>query len=579
MVVEASRDPLVGQLIGPYRVLKRVGVGGTGALYQAVETNIDKPVALKVVHPHYAANSQLPTLLAEAKAINAIGDRGIVDTFGFGTLPDGRPYLVMELLEGETLDAYVRRQGKLPVLEAVRLSIPVLHALEAAHAAGFVHRDLKPSNIFVVQPKRGERFPKVLDFGLALPNLAEAAIVQGTPDYIAPEQAQGAPASPRSDLYSFGCTLFEMLTGKVPFDHRDAMQVVKMHQTAERPRVRALRPDVPEALDALVLKLMQVRPEDRPASASEVQQALLALLPRSKTWLAVPAAVAIGLLAIGAAVVLVRHPLGKRLADPVAVAVAEASAKVAAQIDGGVWTTPDGDGALERLQTARAAYPGRPEWRALEGQIVVGLRVEAERAIAEGDADRALELLARLGPLEGVDGGSGPLLIEAQRLKFAARNGMVRVGPGFIDAYEYPNRAGAKPAAKVDWAEAVKLCEAAGKHLCSEDEWTAACRGGANRDYPYGVTRDLARCRGKAKGVKGPLPSGAMGGCRTGEGAFDLSGNLAEWTSSPLREGAPQRVLKGGSYFQGDAQLSCGARDYFLPGLGGAAHIGFRCCL
>ena len=158
---------------------------------------------------------------------------------------------------------------------------------------------------------------------------------------------------------------------------------------------------------------------------------------------------------------------------------------------------------------------------------------------------------------------------------------MVKVGSVFIDAYEYPNQAGAEPAVGVDQQDAAALCEAAGKHLCSEAEWQTACAGAGSsrRAYPYGETLQTARCHAQdKKAAQSAIRSGSLAECVTPEGVFDLSGNVAEWTSTPLRDGAPQRIIRGGSFAQSNAQLSCEARDYYLPGLGGAKHIGLRCC-
>jgi formylglycine-generating enzyme required for sulfatase activity len=164
-------------------------------------------------------------------------------------------------------------------------------------------------------------------------------------------------------------------------------------------------------------------------------------------------------------------------------------------------------------------------------------------------------------------------------MSFAQHNGMVRVGEGYIDRYEHPNRAQAQPTTGVDWADAVALCEQAGKHLCSEQEWERACSGAAHRAFSWGDDAKAVPCVHREKKVKGAGKSGGARGCVTAEGVFDLSGNVAEWTSSLLRDGAPQRVLRGGSFKQSDEKLGCAARDYQLPGLGGAAHVGLRCCL
>ncbi|MGZ3461241.1 MAG: serine/threonine-protein kinase, partial [Archangium sp.] len=165
---DAAADPLVGLKIGEYELRQRIGVGGMGLVYDGIQPLIGKRVAVKVLRPELAAaEEQVARLLAEARAVNAIRHRGIVDIFGFGQVPDGRQYIIMEYLEGVALDAYLAEKGRLPVPEALDILDEVLGALGAAHGAGVVHRDLKPSNIFLVKQPDGSRYVKLLDFGLA----------------------------------------------------------------------------------------------------------------------------------------------------------------------------------------------------------------------------------------------------------------------------------------------------------------------------------------------------------------------------------------------------------------------------
>jgi formylglycine-generating enzyme required for sulfatase activity len=154
---------------------------------------------------------------------------------------------------------------------------------------------------------------------------------------------------------------------------------------------------------------------------------------------------------------------------------------------------------------------------------------------------------------------------------------MVAVGDFWIDRYEYPNVAGAPPLVRVDWKAAEDLCARAGKRLCSEAEWQRACAGGEARAYPYGAKYRAEICVVGAK-TETPQAAGSHPQCTTSAGIADLSGNVAEWTASSVRTGAPQKVVRGGSWQQSGSQVSCQARDYFLPGQGGASHIGFRCC-
>jgi hypothetical protein len=569
--VAAKDDPLVGAEVGNYRVLSRLGIGGMGAVYAAVEKNIDKKVAIKVVHPHIARIAELPTLLAEAKAVNAISDRGIVDVHAFGALDDGRQYLVMELLEGESLDVLLQRAGQLDLDEIISIGDGILGVLEAAHAAGFVHRDIKPANVFIVRPKRGEPFIKLLDFGLAQRARTESAVMLGTPGYAAPEQSiAGAKIGPAADLYAVGCMLFEMATGRLPFTANDAQAMLTQHRHAERPSARALRPNLPAAIDALILSLMQVDPAERPVSAAAARQSLREAAPtkRSRAWLGL-APVALVLIAV-AAWVASRPAAGvtAALPDPLDESVRGTAGEVRQSMREGHW-----EKALEQLSAARKNFPERKEWSALEGEARSTLRVAANEALGRGDFTSAETFSASLGRLEPLK-KDDPLSLELQRAAFARANGMRRASGQYIDAYEYPNRPGVQPATRVDFKDAVSLCERAGKHLCTESEWQRAC----GHAFPYGEKFEAGKCMGKKKPVKAAVPTGAMEGCVSPEGVHDLSGNVAEWTNSEFREGAPQRVIRGGSFNQSDEKLSCTARDYFMPGLGGARHIGFRCC-
>lgn len=207
--------------------------------------------------------------------MNAIGDRGIVDVFGFGQLPDGRQYLIMEYLQGERLEA-LYRERKLGIGEAVSLLDQILRALAAAHGAGVIHRDLKPQNIFAMRSPDGTRYIKLLDFGLARrmsPTSKQTAggTFSGTPNYMSPEQLRREALTARSDLYSVGAIGFELLTGRPPFDANTTSEVVQRHLSAPIPSAKALRPDVPAELDALLTRLLSKRAEDRPASVEIVR--------------------------------------------------------------------------------------------------------------------------------------------------------------------------------------------------------------------------------------------------------------------------------------------------------------------
>ncbi|MCY0998856.1 serine/threonine-protein kinase [Myxococcus sp. MISCRS1] len=281
--LESLRDPLIGLKLGEYELRARVGVGGMGLVYEGIQPLIGKRVAVKVLRPELAhSTEQVERLLAEARAVNAIRHRGIIDIFGFGQVPDGRQYIVMEYLEGQPLDAVLSERTRLPVQEALPILDEVLAALAAAHGAGVVHRDLKPSNIFMVHQPDGSRYVKVLDFGLAKRGQGPTGrtaqtrtdMVVGTPEYMAPEQARGQEVGPMTDLYALGVVTFEMVTGRLPFIGSSPVDLLMKHVEARPPRPSEFVPDLPPALDAFILQMLTKDPEARPNSADALRQQL-----------------------------------------------------------------------------------------------------------------------------------------------------------------------------------------------------------------------------------------------------------------------------------------------------------------
>ncbi|MBE2250630.1 MAG: serine/threonine protein kinase [Myxococcus sp.] len=271
----ASRDSLIGQKLQEYVIKERIGVGGMGVVYRAVQTLIGKEVAIKVLRSDVVTDPRdVDRMLDEARIINSIKHRGIINIFGAGTLDDGRHYLIMELLEGESLEQMMQREGSVAAGDAVLILEEVLSALGAAHAAGVVHRDLKPANVFLV--KEGNKvYVKLLDFGLARRQQQNVTRIAGTPDYISPEHARGRPAGPPADLYGFGILCFHMLTGKLPFTGNTPMEVMEKHVHHEPPVPHEVNPQIPKALSELILKLLAKEPGTRP-DANQVKADLRA---------------------------------------------------------------------------------------------------------------------------------------------------------------------------------------------------------------------------------------------------------------------------------------------------------------
>jgi eukaryotic-like serine/threonine-protein kinase len=279
----SSRDPALGAAVLGYVLQKRIGVGGMGIVYHAVEPNIGRSAAVKVLLPEVARDAALvERLIGEARAANAIGDRGIVDIFGFGALPDGRQCIVMELLRGVSLEeelARLKSNGeRMPLTRAFTIIEGVASSLQAAHNAGVVHRDLKPSNIFLCRQGDGTEFTKLLDFGIAKlesklsGNSPKTAtnLLMGTPAYMSPEQARGKPASPSMDLYALGVISFELLTGQLPFVADNVVNMLMAHQQDTPPSPSDFAPISPAA-EQLVLSLLQKDPLRRPPSTGAVR--------------------------------------------------------------------------------------------------------------------------------------------------------------------------------------------------------------------------------------------------------------------------------------------------------------------
>lgn len=269
-----EQDLPAGTVVGEYRIEAKLGEGGFGAVYRAVHDVIGKVAAVKVLHRSYSADAQMVSrFVAEARAVNQIRHKNIIDIFAFGRIDDGRHYFVMELLEGESLEELLHREGRVAVEYAIRILRPVARALGAAHAAGIAHRDLKPDNIFVARDGDGGLLPKLLDFGIAkLLDAQEAAhktqtgVPIGTPYYMSPEQCRGLEVDERTDVYSFGIVTYRTLTGQLPFDARTSLDIM-FKQIHENPRpVSEICPDLPPSFDAPLAAMLAKGAAERPAN-------------------------------------------------------------------------------------------------------------------------------------------------------------------------------------------------------------------------------------------------------------------------------------------------------------------------
>jgi serine/threonine-protein kinase len=291
-----ARDTdLTGTLLADkYRLVRLLGRGGVGEVYEAIHELIGLRVAVKLIRFEYAGNPELAArFLQEARAAASVGHPGIVQVQDVGTSHDGRTYLVMEYLEGEDLEKVMRRQRRMPVGDIVAILTDVLEALEAAHRKGIVHRDLKPENIYLAAGRKGERNVKLLDFGIArltdeagqTTRLTQPGAVMGTPFYMSPEQARGDQEIDAGvDIYAAGVMLFEALTGRLPFLASSFHQVLTLALTAPFPSARALRGDLPEALERVIFKATARERARRHATAAEFAADLAPFRPHQTTF-------------------------------------------------------------------------------------------------------------------------------------------------------------------------------------------------------------------------------------------------------------------------------------------------------
>ncbi len=292
-VVVGEVDPLVGLELGGYRVTRLLAAGGMGLVYEAMHETIGRRAAVKVLKPEVAADAEWTRrFLSEARALGSLKHRNLIEIINFGKTPDGREYLMMEFLEGEPLDAYMRRLGALPPAVALGIADQVLNGLAEAHKKNVVHRDLKPSNVYLLREHNGELLVKVLDFGLArqepvalvdvavnLPRRDDgASLLAGTPEYIAPEQAQGLKVDATADLYALGVMLFEMLSGQLPFEAPSVTELLQKHLSERPPKLTSVLAGASEELETFVDALLEKEPDQRPSSADAARVTVQRLL-------------------------------------------------------------------------------------------------------------------------------------------------------------------------------------------------------------------------------------------------------------------------------------------------------------
>ena len=276
-------DAYLGQVFdGRYRIETKLGSGGSGTVYAATQLTIDRPVALKVLRRRADEELSIKRFYREARAAGLLTHANTVRLYDCGCTDDGTLYMVTERLHGETLADRLQQSGPLPPGRAAAIARAVLDSLGEAHRHGLIHRDIKPDNVFLVQGPDGGEVVKVLDFGMVklvqgtdgYGRLTQPGTVGGTPAYMSPENVLSKPLDSRADLYSVGVMLYQMLTGRLPFQRDVVLDLLLAHARDPVPPMENAGTAVPEALASLVMKCLAKAPADRPATAEALREAL-----------------------------------------------------------------------------------------------------------------------------------------------------------------------------------------------------------------------------------------------------------------------------------------------------------------
>ncbi|MGE0396242.1 MAG: serine/threonine protein kinase [Kofleriaceae bacterium] len=379
-------DLEAGARVGEYQVESKLGQGAFGTVFKATHPLIGKVVAIKVLARKFSVDPEMVSrFTAEARAVNQIRNRHIIDIFSFGTLDDGRQYYVMEYLDGEPLDALLER-GRIPVADTLQILRGVARALDAAHAKGVAHRDLKAENIFLANDPDGSvtgYWPKLLDFGIAklmapedgLKHKTRTGAPIGTPYYMSPEQCRGKDVDHRTDIYAFGVLAYLMLTGVYPFDADDYMSIlmkqITERQTAPSTHNAELSPEIDDAVAWMMNKDPADRPPDLRTAVRALEQAAVAAgLATASQWEAQTGPVAIPTQAINVASAVGR--ISSKSGNPVDISVPAKRSRRAAWIAGGLAmalvagvaivlaTRGDGERAAPPRETPHQVAPPAP---------------------------------------------------------------------------------------------------------------------------------------------------------------------------------------------------------------------------
>jgi eukaryotic-like serine/threonine-protein kinase len=602
-----KKDELIGRIVeSRYRIDGLIGLGGMGAVYRVTRLLIGDEVAMKILHTERVADPHAgERFRREAQAAARLKHPNAVSIYDFGITSDGLQYLVMELVEGQSLRQIIKQEGPLPASVAAEVTTQVCAALDQAHQQHIVHRDVKPDNIIIHSTLSGLRV-KVLDFGIAklrddvASHLTQTGSVMGTPHYMSPEQCLGEELDNRADIYSMGIVLYEMLCGRVPFNSPISTAVVVQHVNQPPPALRSINLGVSPHVEAVVLHALQKSRDARPVSATALARAFSAAVhqgsataPSDLTWPRAPAPVQAPTHATEETVM--RHAAPTPTANEMPATVHLPAAQASGPRPSVRSTAPTG--ALGVTKTNQKLLFG--VGAAILGVVLLGIVIGVVAWSLSGKPNE----VASAGTDNNAANPTPPLgmsYVRGQEFTMGSKSGdvleqpshTVTVRPFFIDTHEvtredyqkfvnatghpapggwtngsYPSGTAKWPVTGVSWDDANAYASWVGKRLPTEAEWEFAARGTDGRRYPWGNEWKSQAANAGPTSVNHVDPVGSNQNGMSPSGAFDMVGNAWEWTATDLAAypggQLPDRLsdgseLKRGKVIRGGCFLSNG---------------------